>query len=395
MADLLTNKPKTANEIILDSLVRHQTYLFRFAASQRNEAMKVLNETEETLRAIMFNYGDKFEDVPLISDKGRELTKQMTADIVRVRSTAWKTIIDKDLIDAKVLARLEQKAVTNVIENAVPVQLGLNPLPAPLLSKIALATPFEGRTLSEWLKRTGEVDVETIVKTAKNGIKNGDTPTQLARRVIGSRKLKRRDGVTRKAFNNLEAVYITVTNGIANEVKQAVYRENSDVIKKELFVATLDLRTTIICANNDGQTFKLGVGPVPPLHFRCRSLRVPYINPDNLLNRPFKLSTEKQLIKEFAAKRGITVKSNKYENLPRGTKTAYNLFARARMRELVGQVPATMSYSEWLGMQSVELQNEYLGIRRAEIFRQGKLSLDKFVTREGRELTIKELEKLI
>ena len=57
-----------------------------------------------------------------------------------------------------------------------------------------------------------------------------------------------------------------------------------------------------------------------------------------------------------------------------------------------GQVPAKVTWPEWIARQSVERQQEALGVAKTRLFRQGKLSIDKFSTRDGRPLTLSELE---
>lgn len=394
MVDRQIGPPSTANEQVLDKLVRHQTFLMRYAASQTKEARDVMLETEDKVRMITLRYADLLEGLPITSPRAQKLLQQMTQDIAQARDEGWDKIIEKDLKDAPQFAQVEQAATLNALQAPMPVQLGLQPLPSALLRKIARSTPFEGRTLKEWLERTRDVDVQAIVATAKTGIIQGDTPTQLARRVLGTKQLDYKDGQTRRrTFRNLEAVYLTVTNGISNQVKQELYRENKDVIHTELFVATLDFRTTLICASNDGKQYPVNKGPVPPLHFRCRSLRVPYINPDNLGERPFNPATERMLLAEFAEEHGLSTIRARAE-LPKGNVSAYNKFAQRRKRELIGRVPATQNFQTWLRNQSPQFQDEYLGVRKAKIFRQGKLTLDKFVSRDGYELTLPQLEKL-
>ena len=80
--------------------------------------------------------------------------------------------------------------------------------------------------------------------------------------------------------------------------------------------------------------------------------------------------------------------------MPRGYKGAYNKWARVETRSKVGQVPALQDFNEFLGNQTETFQNEYLGKGKADIFRRGKLSLDRFSTSDGYELTIADLEKL-
>jgi hypothetical protein len=67
---------------------------------------------------------------------------------------------------------------------------------------------------------------------------------------------------------------------------------------------------------------------------------------------------------------------------PTGTRASMN-----------GQVPATMTYGEWLAGQSDSIQNEALGIGKAQLFRDGKINVGDFVNNEGRILTLNELQK--
>lgn len=383
----------TYNEQIRDNMVRHQTYLLRYAGSVRNTSTALLSDTERRIRLVVLDYADRLQSLNKLSKKARDLIKEMQAEIIAIRSEAWDQIKDVAVEEFGEYAKLEGAASIRVIESPFPFALGLQPLPAQQLALIANSMPFEGRTLKEWLNRTEDVDVDRIVRNAKIGIMQGETPTQVARRVFGTEAMRGKDGMTRKAFKDLESVYLTVTNGINNEVKAQLYAANDDIIERELFVATLDIRTTLECAGNDGKVFKLGKAPKPPLHFRCRSLLVPYINPEALFKRGYDASFDKMTLKEFAKNNNLG-KISTVDDLPRGYKTAYTTWKRGRVRELVGQVPAKTTFNEWLKTQSNEFQDEYLGKGKAEIFRQGKLSLDKFVTRDGQELTIEQLYKL-
>lgn len=384
--------PMTSNEEIYDRYIRHQTYLIRYAGGLRNETTALLEATESKISDTILAYAARLEGAMLTTPKARELIKAMEQAVKEARAEAW------DEIDALVTTELKQLSVdeavfgAGVIEGAVPVALGLNMPPVSQLQAIAVSQPFEGRVLKDWLARTEDFDVERITRAAKVGIAQGETPTQVTRRVMGSPSLKRKDGVVRKAFNDLESVILTATNGIQNEAKAQLYAENADILDKEQYAATLDARTTLECAVNDGKLFKLGEGPKPPLHFRCRSLRIPYINPDNLGNRGFDPTTEKMLVKEFAEQNKLG-KINSRADLPYGTKTKFDAYARKRRRELIGQVPAKTTYSEWLGKQSKEFQNEVLGPTRAEMFRNGEIKLDKFVARDGDTLTLDELRR--
>lgn len=384
---------KTSNEEILDRYIRHQTYLLRYAGGLRNQVLPTLVSTEKKLYDSIIQWVAKAEgNRTLTGARGRAWQREFKDALNGIWMPAWNDILDEVRAQLSELAISEAATGAAIIEASVPVVIGMTLPPAAQLTAIVNSQPFQGRTLKEWMERTAQADVDRILTAAKIGITQGQTPTEVARGIIGSRRAKYQDGMARKAFRDLESVLLTLTNGIQNEAKQALYQANSDIIERELFVATLDARTTLTCASNDGKTFALGTGPIPPLHFRCRSLRVPYINPENLRNRGFDPTTEKQLLQEYSQRANIP-QVKKRSDLPRGYKTKFDEFARKRRRELVGQVPAQTTYNEWLKKQSKEFQDEVLGPTRAEMFRKGDLHLDKFVARDGDVLTLDELRR--
>ena len=59
-----------------------------------------------------------------------------------------------------------------------------------------------------------------------------------------------------------------------------------------------------------------------------------------------------------------------------------------------GPVPADLTYSSWLKRQPKSFQDDMLGPERAKLFRDGKITLDKFVDDRGLLLTLDELKVL-
>lgn len=386
-------KALTYNEEILDGMVRHQTYLMRYARGITVDSAKLLKATEKRVRAAVLLYADEYQGLNPTSKEAQRIYKELQEEIREIRMEAWAQIQETVPAEFAALGGIEAAAMMKIIQGPFPVNLGLQPLSPRHLNAIAKTRPFEGELLSTWLKGSADTDIALIARAAKNGMIEGLTPSQVARAAMGTASLDYRDGEARKAFSKLESLYLTVTNGIGNQVKQDLYAANSDIIEKEYYVATLDIRTTKQCAGYDGQVFPLGKGPIPPLHFRCRSLRIPYINPEVLNKRGFDANSDREMLDKFAEENGLgTIKS--YNDLPRGYKGAYNSWARKEARNKVGQVPALQNFDEFLRNQSETFQNEYLGKGKAEIFRQGKLKLNQFVTPDGYELTIADLEKL-
>lgn len=381
----------TSNEEIRNELIKNQVRSIAFSTGLVKQRYEVLKATEEKIELLLLKYGSKFAGITdLRSAKARSLFRLLEKDLLAARQEAWVKITAELTAEMQTYAAGQAVVIGKVVTGAVPVALNLNLLSAPVLASIVNATPFEGRVLKDWLKRTENLDHARITKEAVRGITQGLTTGELVRSIIGDPKLKNVDGFTRKSFKDLEALILTVTSGIQNEVRSEVYKQNSDVFDEEYFVATLDMKTTFICAGNDGKRFKIGTGPMPPLHFRCRSLRAPYINPEAMFERPYKSAYEKQLLNEYGQKRGL-LGLKTLEDLPRGLKTDYLNFARLRTREMVGQLPATTNFTTFLKAQSKDFQDEYLGKARAEAFRRGDFSLNDFTNSSGRTYTNTEL----
>jgi hypothetical protein len=383
----------TYNEQILDNMVRHQTYLLRYGANVTNESVALLKATEASVRALVLKYADDYIDLDGDKAASVKLFKTFESDVSAARSKAWDAIGANAYEEFQRLTVIEGAAVLGAIQSPFPITLGLQALSTRQMKAILDTTPFEGRTLKEWLARSQITDADRISATARAAVIAGQTPSEVARSAMGTSSLNFKDSHARRSFKDLESIYLTVTNGISNQVKQEFYEANSDIVKNELYVATLDIGTTVMCAGNDGKIFARGTGPIPPLHFRCRSLRVAYIDGEVLLRRGYDASSSREFLDEFAKENNLG-KVSSYKDLPRGYKGAYNAWARIETRKRVGQVPALQNFNEFLNNQSETFQNEYLGKSRADIFRQGKLSLDKFTTANGYELTIAELEKL-
>lgn len=391
----------TANQKILDSYVRHQTHLLRYAQGLTNDQLPSLAKTERSLHDEIVRWVSKAEgNRNLIGARGRKWQADFEKAIASVRGPAWEKVREEVVSQLQELATVEAGTGAAIIESAVPVTLGMATPPASNLLAIVNSQPFQGRTLKQWLERSEFGDVERITRAAKVGVIQGQTPTQVARSIIGTRRMRYRDGVARKAFKDLESVILTVSNGIQNEVKAAVYAENADIVQFEQFVNTLDSRTTMVCIGaGEGDphgkgagVYRRGEGPIPPLHFRCRSIRVPFLDPQAVVNRPSDSSTQKQLLREYAEEAKIDGVANRGE-LPRGHKTSFDKFARKRKRELVGPVPSQTTYAEFLANQTEEFQAEVLGATRARLFREGKVSLERFTARDGDVLTLDELRR--
>ncbi len=60
-----------------------------------------------------------------------------------------------------------------------------------------------------------------------------------------------------------------------------------------------------------------------------------------------------------------------------------------------GQVPADMTYGQWFTRQSAARQDEIVGPARGQLFREGKITFDRFSDDRGRWLTLDQLRSRI
>ncbi len=384
----------TSNEEILDAYIRHQMYLMAYAGGVRNSALPYIAGTEPELHDIVVKYTNSAPSRYLTGAEGRAWQSELTQAVMSLRDPAWLEASAVTTEAMKNLAVAEPAFAVAVIDKYMPVIMGLTLPPTQQLLSVVNSQPFEGKILKEWLATTRDRDISDIVSGVKNGIVSGQTPKQITTTIMGTTKAgaARNGSVARKSWTNMESVIRTATNGVAQSVKQDLYAENSDVMDMEQFVATLDSRTTPICAKNDNKIFPIGQGPIPPLHFNCRSLRAPYFGPEIVSKRPFNPTTEKTLLKEYTSANGLDKVASRAQ-LPYGYKTKFDKFSRGRLDQLVGQVPSDVDYNVFFSRQSEAFQNEWLGIEKANIYRTSGEPLDKFINPQGQLYTNQQLEK--
>lgn len=382
---------QTANEALLDALIRHQTYLLRYSGFVRNRIAAILDASEADIAALIRGRVEGVTGVRTPVELRRLLALQ--ASVTALRNKSWEEAARWLEEEMAQLAYQEPIVINGIVTTVSPVLVDTITPSTRLLKAIALSRPFEGRVLREWSAALRAEDVRRIHASIQLGMVAGETGDQIAARVVGTAKLHGVDGVTEMTRRQVQAVTRTAVQHIANNARAEFMQANADIMTGEVFVATLDSRTTPICRALDGKVYKVGDGPLPPLHMACRSLRVAAFDGERLGQRPAKPVTEKQLLREYGEKAKLPRQPKSRDALPRGHKGAYDEFSRKRIRELTGRVPSGTSFQPWLKAQSKQFQEDLLGVKKAKLFRDGNLTLDKFVAPNGRELTLAELAK--
>ena len=236
-------------------------------------------------------------------------------------------------------------------------------------AKGATITLPNGEVLEKAFRGIAVDQAEQFSQVVRNGLLTGETTPSIAKRLIGNlqfgeeaktvRQLVAAGGqATAVADNQVMALVRTSINQVANSASQQVYEANQDITKKYRYVATLDSRTSSICAALDGREFEYGKGPMPPQHFNCRSTTVPIIDPDIL---------------------------------PPST--------IAKRASADGPVPINTSYGQWLKDQPRSVQQDVLGPGKVPYFNRlvdkygARDAMAKLVRDDGSELTLEQLRK--
>lgn len=359
----------TTNELVHDAIIRRQIYLQRFADGLSADVINLLDATEKDVRATLLDRLASLEgrDFSARTNNALEDLVQTIADIRQAAFDEGTGNIDEQM---RKLAVDESNFLDSTIKDYAPVVLD-TALPAiDYLERIIDVQPLQGRVLAEWAQRLAEADQQRISDAIKIGMAQGEATDDIVRRVIGTRALDGADGMLEVTRRDVQSIVQTATATVAGESRQAYYAENSDIIAEELYVAVLDSATTIECASLDGEKFPVGEGPEPPIHWNCRSQRVPLLDGEAIGDRPAVSATEDALS-------GLSDEER-----------------QAAVAEMVGTVPAKTTYSEFLARQTPAFQDEVLGATRGSLFRDGNMPLTKFVNSSGRTYTLDELRTM-
>jgi SPP1 gp7 family putative phage head morphogenesis protein len=333
-----------------DEVTRHQVYLERHATSLTIDMEGSVSRVGLSARKRLSDMDDV---TTLGADEMEEIVKEIQAGELQNTAEA----IDELIPQLRDLAEFEAGYNTSVLR-ASTKGAKILALRAAQAKAVAMAKPIAatGELLEPFIQSWSDKTVKAVSSAIRQGYVNGLTNGQIIQSIIGTKAAEERDGIVERSRKDAEAVVRTSVQHVASAVRMETFAQNSDVVVGYRFVATLDGKTTPQCRSLDGKVFKLGKGPIPPLHVRCRSTTAP------------------EIAEEFAwLKEG-------------GTRSAED-----------GPVDANLSYYDWLKTQGKSFQDDAIGPKRAQLLRDGGLSSTEFARKNlGRNfepLTLEEMRR--
>lgn len=373
--------PKTANTLIQDALIRHQVYLLRLAGSIRNGMNNAMDKTVEELEAALRKRRD-LAGMKIMSEAAEKEINRLMNDIAGARKPGYKAAENGAreqlamLVDNE--AEFTAKAISAGIGAEIPFAM---PSGAQIENILALGN-YAGQNMDQWFSGWANGDMKRIDGTIRGGLAQGKTLDEITRALVGTKKAGYTDGVLNSTRQSAEMMTRTLVNGITNAARDEFYEANADIISAVEFAATLDGRTSEICASLDGKQYKLDdqSRPMPPMHPNCRSLYVPVIDGFGVVgDRPsiggenFNTAAREAYI-EDRVEAGFTQReaAAKWKDLSNSTKNKWrNDQIKKWDKNVIGMAPEKTNYNDWLKTQPAAFQDDVLGKTKAEIFRSG------------------------
>lgn len=358
----------TWNEALQDEIIEAQTDLLRLAKATGDDLVALLDKSDADIKALLLD----LESSGAVTDAQYAEIRKAQELIAQRRAEAWGQVSLDLTSRVNEIAIEAHGGLMSAILTATGGEIVPTVVATSALVSIAESRPFEGRILSEWAGKLQSDDLARFARTIQLGMVRGAAPAQIARDIYGT------GGVAEMGRSAIMAVVRTATNHVANEA-QALFVAQNEWLTRERYVATLDARTTRQCGALDGKVFDAGEGPRPPLHYNCRSRRVPFIDGD---------AYAKGGRGQVSASRSGAARAYEEAGRPKG---GFEAFRRKYFRDRAGPVPADTTYGQWLKSRPEALQDDILGPTRGKLFRDGGLKIEQFTTEGGRTLTLAEL----
>lgn len=346
------------NDQIIDALSQHNSYLQRLSGSVVNDILKSFNSISSENLSKLRDLLDELSDAELKALASAAYTTPALRE-VRDLMQSWQQSIAVTLPEvfatsAIALAVHEVNFIYALADKKPKQVIGER------LYKAVSKQPFAGGQLIDLIfPKVAESLRQKIEYAIRDGISSGQTNQQIIQRIKGTKKLEYKDGLLDQTRNSIDAEVRTARAHISN----AAYLDTWKALGFEYVrdVATLDSRTSKLCASLDGRIQKVdGNVERPPYHRRCRTVQVGCGKDGDLDGvRPYVVDKEKG--KDWD----------------------------------ISQVDANTTYKQWFDRQDEAFQRSWLGPSRYKLYKSGKYSLDRFVDPlSGKPFTLAELKKL-
>lgn len=334
---------------LVDETIRRRRLLIGVENQVVRDVATVFRDVERDLARVIVDYlGSHDPDTWLTGARRARLLgllqKELNANYPRLQRT-----VDGALKEVA-------KAEADLIGDRLAVATGQLPEEIPVFRPSteqleALARNTWPKDLGEGVRQVAEsmndltpAAQARLKRALMDGVLRGDGTAKIASAVKAATDVSMREAI----------VYArTRVQQVANDAARLAYARNDHLVKGVQWMATLDKRTCLQCAAQDGKVFPNGEEPPLPAHPQCRCFY------------------------------GPVVKSWRELGIPADK-------ANADIRRMFDGKPAEReTYGSWLREQPAETQRAILGASRYDAYRKDGAALDDFAT-DRRVLTVTE-----
>ena len=207
--------------------------------------------------------------------RGQDVIVDQTPELRRlmaeVRQQVQRAVLELQRTTKAAIKDLVGQETAWVTESAEKVlRLGqVRPVSLPAIEDAVDRRPYLGGKTEEWFGSLVDGDngvVDNVRFAVQTGVQRGLSTDEIVRVLRGSTKaVDEGDGlITGSNVQQVRAMVRTAASHASATARMETFKQLG--VDRYQFVATLDSRTSIQCAANDGKTFPLGEGPMPPLH---------------------------------------------------------------------------------------------------------------------------------
>ena len=355
---------ESVNDLMQSEALRHNIALQKYSNATVARIIAVMNRADKRLFAELT---ERLQTMDPASFSIERLESMLTS--VRSLNTQAYTEVERELTQTlKDFTAYEVSYQRQMLVSIVPVQVSVAVVSAETVYAAAVARPFQGVLLREVWKDLDATKMKKVRQAIAQGFAESKTTDQIIRELRGTRARGYADGLMEGSLRDIEAVTRTALGHMAGFAQDKTAEANVDLIKAIKWSSTLDLRTSPICRIRDSRLYTPDthkpIGHALPWlqgpsrsHWRCRSAQV--------------------WVLKSHAELGIDAPEVVVDGKTRAS--------------MDGQVPADVSYSDWITKQSAARQDEVLGPRRAALMRDGGLKLEDMYSQKGQALTLAEM----
>jgi SPP1 gp7 family putative phage head morphogenesis protein len=245
-----------------NSQISHQVNFERYKTGEVKKLLTVLDSADRQI-------SERIKKTNGVYTKKR--LQEVEREIKKIADSA-RTDIENNF-DIEGVVEEEITAQKKIISKLVDSDFKTPTLKA--VSDAAEFRPVVSSTFSSYLDSIDSRLYSTWDSAVRTGYLSGQTSQQIVKTVIGVAGT----GTISSLRKSLEANTRTMLQSFADVARREVFRENDNLFSGYKVLATLDLRTCLICGTFDGKTYKsLDDIPILPVHLNCRCVLIPIIS---------------------------------------------------------------------------------------------------------------------